>query len=284
MINNSVSGPGLSVNDIPVDFKSTLPPRKRAKTKEEKEQRRIERILRNRRAAHQSREKKRLHLQHLERKAALLEQILSSKSVAQLVHSDRNLSTIYDEYQSLALAAADVDEMPVSEAHGSPESATGGHRTPESLPERSASLSASFPALASNQLKLTPQSNSSASSPAPSLAPDVCLKQEMEPHLVVADPLADSFEESSAPAEVTFDSSSILMSPNGVISTENDAGFELCNDLDVSNWNLLLTNDHDEYPPHSYDEDEYPVLDKTDNSWGLDSLRNPAVIKLLMRA
>ncbi|CCE62682.1 hypothetical protein TPHA_0D00380 [Tetrapisispora phaffii CBS 4417] len=65
------------VNGIPSDFKSTLPPRKRAKTKEEKEQRRIERILRNRKAAHQSREKKRLHLLFLEKKCAILEKILA---------------------------------------------------------------------------------------------------------------------------------------------------------------------------------------------------------------
>ncbi|GME96640.1 unnamed protein product [[Candida] boidinii] len=43
-----------------------LPPRKRAKTAEEKEQRRVERILRNRRAAHASREKKRKHVEYLE--------------------------------------------------------------------------------------------------------------------------------------------------------------------------------------------------------------------------
>ncbi|SGZ56279.1 CIC11C00000000665 [Sungouiella intermedia] len=40
------------------NFKSSLPPRKRAKTEEEKEQRRVERILRNRRAAHASRERR----------------------------------------------------------------------------------------------------------------------------------------------------------------------------------------------------------------------------------
>lgn len=48
------------------NFKSSLPPRKRARTDEEKEQRRIERILRNRRAAHQSREKKRRYVETLE--------------------------------------------------------------------------------------------------------------------------------------------------------------------------------------------------------------------------
>ncbi|KAH3687468.1 hypothetical protein WICPIJ_001578 [Wickerhamomyces pijperi] len=51
---------------IPTNFKTALPPRKRAKTKEEKEQRRIERILRNRKAAHASREKKRRHVEFLE--------------------------------------------------------------------------------------------------------------------------------------------------------------------------------------------------------------------------
>lgn len=49
-----------------------LPPRKRAKTKDEKEQRRIERIMRNRQAAHASREKKRRHLEELETKFEVL--------------------------------------------------------------------------------------------------------------------------------------------------------------------------------------------------------------------
>lgn len=49
-----------------------LPPRKRAKTKDEKEQRRIERIMRNRQAAHASREKKRRHVEDLETKCVVL--------------------------------------------------------------------------------------------------------------------------------------------------------------------------------------------------------------------
>lgn len=49
-----------------IEAAANLPPRKRAKTQEEKEQRRIERILRNRRAAHASREKKRRHVELLE--------------------------------------------------------------------------------------------------------------------------------------------------------------------------------------------------------------------------
>lgn len=45
--------------------KTALPPRKRAKTEDEKEQRRIERIKRNRAAAHNSRERKRLEAEQL---------------------------------------------------------------------------------------------------------------------------------------------------------------------------------------------------------------------------
>lgn len=65
---------------VPLDLLQTdkfeygaLPPRKRAKTQEEKEQRRIERIMRNRQAAHASREKKRKHLEELEQKCSSLE-------------------------------------------------------------------------------------------------------------------------------------------------------------------------------------------------------------------
>ena len=83
---------------IPTNFKSTLPPRKRAKTKEEKEQRRIERILRNRRAAHQSREKKRLHLQYLERKCSLLENLLNSVNLEKLADHKDVLTCSHDAF------------------------------------------------------------------------------------------------------------------------------------------------------------------------------------------
>lgn len=49
-----------------MDYKTALPPGRRAKTDEEKEQRRIERILRNRRAAQASRDKKRKYVEYLE--------------------------------------------------------------------------------------------------------------------------------------------------------------------------------------------------------------------------
>ncbi|KAJ4253264.1 transcription factor that binds to CRE motif [Fusarium torreyae] len=54
--------------------KTNLPPRKRAKTEDEKEQRRVERVLRNRRAAQSSRERKRLEVEALEKRNLELEE------------------------------------------------------------------------------------------------------------------------------------------------------------------------------------------------------------------
>jgi transcriptional activator HAC1 len=54
--------------------KTNLPPRKRAKTADEKEQRRIERVKRNRLAAHNSRERKRQEVDTLQAEKEALEQ------------------------------------------------------------------------------------------------------------------------------------------------------------------------------------------------------------------
>lgn len=89
--------------DIPSDFKSTLPPRKRAKTKEEKEQRRIERILRNRKAAHQSREKKRLHLKFLEDKCRIMEQIMDGLDLSQLFSKQNDKLKLINELNNLSM-------------------------------------------------------------------------------------------------------------------------------------------------------------------------------------
>ncbi|KAF2191075.1 hypothetical protein K469DRAFT_558263 [Zopfia rhizophila CBS 207.26] len=56
--------------------KTNLPPRKRAKTEDEKEQRRIERVKRNRLAAHNSRERKRQEVELLQAEKDKLEQDL----------------------------------------------------------------------------------------------------------------------------------------------------------------------------------------------------------------
>ncbi|KJZ77682.1 hypothetical protein HIM_02859 [Hirsutella minnesotensis 3608] len=65
--------------------KTNLPPRKRAKTEDEKEQRRVERVLRNRRAAQSSRERKRLEVEALEKRNKELENLLLSAQKTNLV-------------------------------------------------------------------------------------------------------------------------------------------------------------------------------------------------------
>lgn len=85
------------------NFKSSLPPRKRAKTKEEKEQRRVERILRNRRAAHASREKKRKHVEYLESYVLKLEDNLS--------RLQSNFDIVCGQISSKQLAKIDMKEM-----------------------------------------------------------------------------------------------------------------------------------------------------------------------------
>ncbi|KAJ3472861.1 hypothetical protein NLG97_g10671 [Lecanicillium saksenae] len=65
--------------------KTNLPPRKRAKTEDEKEQRRVERVLRNRRAAQSSRERKRLEVEALEKRNQELEDLLLSAQKTNLL-------------------------------------------------------------------------------------------------------------------------------------------------------------------------------------------------------
>ncbi|KAG5980064.1 hypothetical protein E4U55_004426 [Claviceps digitariae] len=65
--------------------KTNLPPRKRAKTEDEKEQRRVERVLRNRRAAQSSRERKRLEVEALEIRNQELETLLADAQKANII-------------------------------------------------------------------------------------------------------------------------------------------------------------------------------------------------------
>merc|ERR1712137_1477961 len=67
-----------SWGQVPPEPKTSLPPRKRAKTEDEKEQRRIERVKRNRLAAHNSRERKRQETEHLQQQKDALEAEMNS--------------------------------------------------------------------------------------------------------------------------------------------------------------------------------------------------------------
>ncbi|KAF2787975.1 hypothetical protein K505DRAFT_315761 [Melanomma pulvis-pyrius CBS 109.77] len=68
--------------------KTNLPPRKRAKTEDEKEQRRIERVKRNRLAAHNSRERKRQEVELLQAEKDKIEDDLRAAQhiIAQMSH------------------------------------------------------------------------------------------------------------------------------------------------------------------------------------------------------
>jgi transcriptional activator HAC1 len=73
--------------------KTNLPPRKRAKTEDEKEQRRVERVLRNRRAAQSSRERKRKEVEALEDKNKQLIEALN-KAQKENDHMARQLADL----------------------------------------------------------------------------------------------------------------------------------------------------------------------------------------------
>jgi len=88
--------------------KTTLPPRKRAKTEDEKEQRRIERIKRNRAAAHNSRERKRVEAEQLATaNEGLLKQIYDLQR--RVAIQDAQLSKCKD------LLGGDLPEVDLSE-------------------------------------------------------------------------------------------------------------------------------------------------------------------------
>lgn len=73
---------------------TTLPPRKRAKTEDEKEQRRIERIKRNRAAAHNSRERKR---QETETLAVALARVQAELDAYRKIHGPLPASVVLPE-------------------------------------------------------------------------------------------------------------------------------------------------------------------------------------------
>ncbi|KAI1825863.1 hypothetical protein F4861DRAFT_500125 [Xylaria intraflava] len=80
--------------------KTNLPPRKRAKTEDEKEQRRVERVLRNRRAAQSSRERKRQEVEALEQRNAALE--------AALLNQQKQYMVLMEELSQLRRSAGVV--------------------------------------------------------------------------------------------------------------------------------------------------------------------------------
>ncbi|TQB74959.1 transcription factor that binds to CRE motif [Monascus purpureus] len=96
--------------------KTNLPPRKRAKTEDEKEQRRIERVLRNRAAAQTSRERKRLEMEKLENEKVVIEQQnqFLLQRLAQMEAENNRLS------QQVARLSAEIHGSSSSQVSDSP--------------------------------------------------------------------------------------------------------------------------------------------------------------------
>ncbi|KAM0721549.1 hypothetical protein Q7P37_002474 [Cladosporium fusiforme] len=89
--------------------KTTLPPRKRAKTDDEKEQRRIERIKRNRAAAHNSRERKR---QEAETLAVLLARANAELDAYRRLHGPLPSDVVLPEVQLCTEGYVSHEESP----------------------------------------------------------------------------------------------------------------------------------------------------------------------------
>ncbi|KAK1758126.1 hypothetical protein QBC47DRAFT_440624 [Echria macrotheca] len=160
--------------------KTNLPPRKRAKTEDEKEQRRVERVLRNRRAAQSSRERKRQEVECLEKRNKELEALLR-----QVQQTNMALAEELRKYQTptMARASATFDALRPSPVTFSQElfSSQDGHN----LPTSADSLEQLLTAVPANNT-VNPASLS------PTLTPVPEAEEEEEEVAMVAAPAADS--------------------------------------------------------------------------------------------
>lgn len=93
--------------------KTNLPPRKRAKTEDEKEQRRIERVLRNRAAAQSSRERKRKEVEGLEDEKRNIE-LNNSTLAVRLTHAQRELRQLREQIVQLEQENSALRKMSLS--------------------------------------------------------------------------------------------------------------------------------------------------------------------------
>ncbi|KAL3229299.1 Transcriptional activator HAC1 [Nakaseomyces bracarensis] len=85
-----------------VAFETWMTPRKRAKTDKEREIRKIQKILRNRRAARKSRDRKRKHVETLEKNCSVMRQIideLQDKINVESLLSDKDMWKVYRQLE-----------------------------------------------------------------------------------------------------------------------------------------------------------------------------------------
>ncbi|AET37730.1 transcription factor HAC1 Ecym_1506 [Eremothecium cymbalariae DBVPG len=271
-----------TVNDIPANFKSTLPPRKRAKTQEEKEQRRIERILRNRKAAHQSREKKRLHLMYLERKCSLLERIMSHVNLGQLVEStgDPELRRAVTEYE--AVVKADPSTSPEANASfsGSVEDNDNLERYEKDANIESSSASTSALSSATTPIVKSPSiSGTTPGSPCTTIVGGENSRFERRDFII------ENANDAVKPESTSTDSYSYVGGanyhhPSFSVFEDSDPRVFSGSKANNESWNLLLTQSHN-YPlggSNIFKDDISEPFELTDSSLDLDHWRNPAEI------
>ncbi|KAK0336017.1 transcription factor that binds to CRE motif [Friedmanniomyces endolithicus] len=115
---------------------TALPPRKRAKTDDEKEQRRIERIKRNRAAAHNSRERKRAETETL---AVALARANAELNAYRSIHGPLPSHVVLPEVTLINTDPVDTPAHSLIESHG-----TYDPPTPDSSPEDDLDLDLSF--------------------------------------------------------------------------------------------------------------------------------------------
>ncbi|CAF9922812.1 MAG: hypothetical protein GOMPHAMPRED_002679 [Gomphillus americanus] len=94
---------------------TNLPPRKRAKTEAEKEQRRIERVIRNRLAAHSSRERKRKEVESLEDQKDVVEAENAKLRSQLVIYASKNAALLQQIKQLKAELGRPIDDVEVKE-------------------------------------------------------------------------------------------------------------------------------------------------------------------------
>lgn len=166
--------------------KTNLPPRKRAKTEDEKEQRRVERVLRNRRAAQSSRERKRQEVEALEAEKNQVEQ-RNRELEARLAEMEARNTILQMELEKMAGGGMRVFQG--SSAVSSPAAEQLRASTPVTFSQElfsSQPTATVNPASLSPEIRPVPESSNASSSdttqhPAEMLSDLQCLPEEQRP-------------------------------------------------------------------------------------------------------
>ncbi|KAM5347176.1 hypothetical protein ACJ41O_010181 [Fusarium nematophilum] len=199
--------------------KTNLPPRKRAKTEDEKEQRRVERVLRNRRAAQSSRERKRLEVEALETRNKELE--------LTVLEQQKKLMALVQQLHRIGQSPAIVTSSPLDsipetsltlskELFGSKDKLIASDTPPVTV--NPASLSPNLVPVADSSEKVSPKKESVKKEPSTDAAPS-------EPTSSISPDLTQL-----VPGVANLDSANLGLAP----AASDDAAFSLGSYVDMS--------------------------------------------------